>query len=81
MDLSQNVLPLLKLFSFLTYNRYLFIQLLGLEGSFMNRVAAVELYRWQERIRYVAISARKPVQSNLEPSEGDEPRRRRGRWV
>jgi hypothetical protein len=44
----------------------------------VNTMAAVELDRFKERIRYIAIRARKPVQSNLDPSEGDEPRRRRG---
>jgi len=79
-DLSQNVLPLLRLFFFLAYIPYLFIQLLGLEGTFVNTMAAVEFYRCKQSIRYVAVRARKPLHSNLDLSEGHEPRQRRGQF-
>lgn len=42
-DVSQNVLPILRLFFILAYLPYVFIQLLGLEGRFVNTMAAVEL--------------------------------------
>ena len=75
-DLSQNVLPMLRLFFILAYIPYLLIQLLGLERTFVNTMAAVELYRCKDNIRYVAIRARKSVQSKLDPSAPGELRRR-----
>ncbi|KAM7213778.1 S-adenosyl-L-methionine-dependent methyltransferase [Rhypophila decipiens] len=59
-DLSENVRPMARLFFMLGVIPWLFIRLFGLEKSFINTVAGVEMYRGRHRWRFVGISATKP---------------------
>ena len=63
-DISLNVVPMLRFFFILAVIPYIFIRLLGLEGRFVNTMAAVEFYRFKESMRFVAIKARKPAQGH-----------------
>jgi sterol 24-C-methyltransferase len=60
-DLTQNALPLMRFFFFLAYIPYLIIQLLGLEAHFANAMAAVEMWRHRDHVRYLMVKARKPL--------------------
>jgi sterol 24-C-methyltransferase len=60
-DLTQNAIPLMRFFFLLAYIPYLIIQLLGLEAHFANAMAAVELWRHRDHVRYRMIKARKPL--------------------
>ena len=60
-DLSQNVAPMMRFFFLLAYIPYLIIQLLGLEAHFVNVMAAVELWRHSDDIRFLMVKARKPL--------------------
>ena len=59
-DLSQNIRPLYRLFLVLAYIPYLIIQFFRLEARFVNAMAGVEGYRWQNNLKYLSIKARKP---------------------
>ncbi|KAM7193231.1 S-adenosyl-L-methionine-dependent methyltransferase [Rhypophila sp. PSN 637] len=59
-DLSENIRPMARLFFMLGVIPWLFIRLFGLEKSFINTVAGVEMYRGRHRWRFVGISATKP---------------------
>jgi sterol 24-C-methyltransferase len=72
-DLTANATPMMRLFFLLAYIPYLIIQLLGLEAYFVNAMAAVELWRYRDRIRYLMVKARKPLH---EPSDSGGVRRR-----
>jgi ubiquinone/menaquinone biosynthesis C-methylase UbiE len=72
-DLSQNIAPMMRFFFLLAYLPYLLIQLLGLEAHFVNAMAAVELWRHSDDVRYLMVKARKP---RVEVSRSDELRRR-----
>jgi sterol 24-C-methyltransferase len=72
-DLSQNVAPMMRFFFLLAYIPYLIIQLLGLEAYFVNAMAAVELWRHSDNVRFLMVKARKPL---VELSNLDELRRR-----
>jgi hypothetical protein len=43
-DLSENVMPMIRLFFVLAYVPYLFVRLLGLEAWLVNTAAGVEAY-------------------------------------
>lgn len=60
-DLSQNVAPMMRFFFLLAYIPYLIIQLLGLEAHFVNAMAAVELWRHSDNVRFLMVKARKPL--------------------
>lgn len=60
-DLSDNVLPMMRMFYLLAFVPYLIIALLGLKSKFANTVAAYEGYTHRASIRYVRVSARKPL--------------------
>ncbi|KAI9676468.1 MAG: hypothetical protein M1817_000625 [Caeruleum heppii] len=68
-DLSKNIRPMLRFFFLLAYLPYLLIKLLGLQPWFVNTVAGVEGYRGQDGWRYLAVTARKPADSNPEVSD------------
>jgi sterol 24-C-methyltransferase len=72
-DLSQNVAPMMRFFFLLAYIPYLIIQLLGLEAHFVNAMAAVELWRHSDHVRFLMVKARKPFRQS---SRSDEPRQR-----
>jgi sterol 24-C-methyltransferase len=58
-DFSQNVAPMMRFFALVALIPYMLICLLGLQERFPNSMAAVELWRHREYIKYVAISAKK----------------------
>jgi len=64
-DFSANIVPMLRLFYFLSYIPYLLIKLLGLQGQFVNTTAGFEGYRGRQYWRYVAISAKKPEKISI----------------
>ena len=68
-DLSQNVAPMMRFFFLLAYLPYLIIQLLGLEAYFVNAMAAVELWRYRDDIRFLMVRATKPL-SELSNADG-----------
>jgi SAM-dependent methyltransferase len=72
-DLTLNVAPMMRFFFLLAYIPYLIIQLLGLEAYFVNAMAAVELWRHSDSIRYLMVKGRKPLHA---PSDSDGVRRR-----
>ena len=60
-DLSQNVAPMMRFFFLLAYIPYLIIRLLGLEAHFVNAMAAVEIWRHKDHVRFLMVKARKPL--------------------
>jgi len=60
-DLSQNVLPMLRMFYILAFIPYLIIAFLGLKGFFVNTVAGYEGYLYKDSCRYIRVSAKKPA--------------------
>lgn len=60
-DLSDNVLPMLRLFYILAFIPYLIIAFLGLKSYFINTVAGYEGYIYRDAVRYVSVSAKKPL--------------------
>jgi ubiquinone/menaquinone biosynthesis C-methylase UbiE len=61
-DLSENVMPMMRLFFVCAYIPYLIIRLFGLEAYFINTVAAIVGYRYRRLHRYIALSAKKPAE-------------------
>lgn len=59
-DFSANVRPMLRLFYVLAVVPYLVIRLLGLQRYFANTIAGVLGYAAGDHCHYLAISARKP---------------------
>lgn len=62
-DLSENVLPMLRLFYLLAFIPYIIIAFLGLKEYFVNTVAGYEGYNYRDAVRYISVSARKPLTS------------------
>lgn len=60
-DLSENVLPMLRLFFILAVIPYLIIRLLGLRHRFVNTVTGYEGYMYRDAARYIVVSAKKPL--------------------
>jgi sterol 24-C-methyltransferase len=58
-DFSIHVAPMMRFFAIVALIPYILIRLLGLQEHFPNTMAAVELWRHREHIKYVAISANK----------------------
>lgn len=74
-DLSENVLPMLRMFYLLAFIPYLIIAFLGLKAYFINTVAGYEGYVYRDAARYIAVSAKKPPTSGeIESSEGKKVR-------
>ncbi|TVY40990.1 Sterol 24-C-methyltransferase [Lachnellula subtilissima] len=70
-DLSENVLPMLRMFYLLAFIPYLIISFLGLKAHFVNTVAGYEGYIHRDIARYVTVSARKPLdKGEVESNEG-----------
>lgn len=59
-DLSDNIVPLMRLFYVLAIVPFFFVSMLGLEGYCINMVVGVGAYRGRKYWRYVQIEARKP---------------------
>lgn len=72
-DLSQNVAPMMRFFFLLAYIPYLIIQFLGLEAHFVNAMAAVEVWRHGDDVRFLMVKARKPL---VDLSRSDQLKRR-----
>ncbi|CAL3972374.1 unnamed protein product [Diplocarpon coronariae] len=62
-DLSANITPMMRLFFVIGVVPYLLIRLFGLQAYFVNTVAGVEGYLGQKYWRYIAVSARKPLEA------------------
>lgn len=60
-DLSENVVPMMRLFYIVAFIPYFIIAFLGLKHRFANTVAGYEGYVNRDAVRYIAISARKPL--------------------
>jgi len=74
-DLSENVLPMLRMFYLLAFIPYLIIAFLGLKARFINTVAGYEGYVYRDATRYIAVSAKKPPTSvEIDSSEGKKVR-------
>ena len=52
---------MMRFFFLLAYIPYLIIRLLGLEAHFVNAMAAVELWRHKDHVRFLMVKARKPL--------------------
>ena len=63
-DLSENVLPMLRLFYLLAFVPYYVFVLLGLKCHFPNTVAGYEGFVYRNAARYIAVSAKKPLASS-----------------
>ena len=59
-DLSDNVLPLWRLFGWLGAVPYEIVRLFGLQHRYTNMMAGVEGYRHWEQGRYISVRAVKP---------------------
>ena len=59
-DLSDNVLPLWRLFGWLGAVPYDIVKALGLQNRFTNMMAGVETYRHWSDGRYISVRAEKP---------------------
>lgn len=60
-DLSENVLPMMRMFYLLAAIPYMIISFLHLKHKFANTVAGYEGYVNRGSTRYVAVSAKKPL--------------------
>jgi cyclopropane fatty-acyl-phospholipid synthase-like methyltransferase len=60
-DLSENALPMLRMFYILAFIPYFIIAFLGLKSYFPNTVAGYEGYVYRDAARYIAVSAKKPL--------------------
>jgi sterol 24-C-methyltransferase len=60
-DLSNNVLPMLRLFYIMAFIPYFIIAFLGLKSYFINTVAGYEGYVYRDAVRYISISGKKPL--------------------
>jgi sterol 24-C-methyltransferase len=70
-DLSDNVLPMMRLFYILAFIPYLIIAFLGLKRYFINVVAGYEGYVYRDAVRYILVSGKKPLnEGKVESSEG-----------
>lgn len=58
-DLSDNVLPLWRLFAVLGGGPYAVLKLLGLHERFTNLMAGVETYRHWDQGRHISVRATK----------------------
>ena len=69
-DLSDNVLPMLRLFYILAFIPYLVIAFLGLKSYLVNTVTGYEGYVYRDAAWYISVSGKKPLAAGeAEPSE------------
>jgi sterol 24-C-methyltransferase len=61
-DMSDHIVPMLKLFYVFAIIPYLIIRFFGLEQHFINTVAGAQSYRGRHLWRYVQVTGRKPIQ-------------------
>lgn len=62
-DLSNNILPVVRMFYFLLLLPYMFVRLCGLENNFVSMLAGTAGYVGYDRWRFIAVSATKPKKS------------------
>lgn len=74
-DLSENVLPMLRMFYILAFIPYFIITWLGLKPYFANTVAGYEGYIYKDAIRYISVTGKKPL------AEGDKVKPREAKKV
>lgn len=76
-DLSENVLPMLRLFYVLAIIPYRIITFLGLKPYFINTVTGYEGYIYKDAARYILVSGTIPLAtSEMAPNEGKKLRRK-----
>lgn len=69
-DLSENVLPMMRLFYILVFIPYFIFAFLGLKSYFINIVAGYEGYVYRYAVRYIRISGSEPLAvDEVKPSE------------
>jgi sterol 24-C-methyltransferase len=74
-DLSENVLPMMRMFYLLAFIPYFIIRFLGLKSYFTNTVAGYEGYVYRDAVRYISVSGRKPLTAGeVKSSEGKKVR-------
>ncbi|TAQ86121.1 hypothetical protein B7494_g5557 [Chlorociboria aeruginascens] len=72
-DLSQNVLPMMRLFFLLAFIPYHIIAFLRLKSYFPNTVAGYEGYVYRDAVRYIAVFAKKKgLDCRRGPTKGRE---------
>jgi len=71
-DLTPNILPMLRFLFLLAILTYLSIRLLGLKACFVNTMAAVDLYRLGDSLRFVSVNARKPDRLTRERQKNED---------
>ncbi|ESZ93814.1 hypothetical protein SBOR_5809 [Sclerotinia borealis F-4128] len=69
-DLSDNVLPMLRMFYLLAFIPYFIVSFLGLQSFFINTVAGYKGYVYRSTSRYIAVSAKKPLGANMQKNRG-----------
>ncbi|TVY68992.1 Sterol 24-C-methyltransferase erg-4 [Lachnellula suecica] len=60
-DLSENILPMVRMFYILAFIPYTIISFLGLKAYFVNTVAGYESYAYRGPVRYITVTAKKPL--------------------
>lgn len=74
-NLSDNVMPMLRLFYILAFIPYMIVAFFGLKAYFINTVAGYEGYVYRDGARYIRVSARKPLgNEKIESNEGRKTR-------
>jgi ubiquinone/menaquinone biosynthesis C-methylase UbiE len=71
-DLTENMLPMLRLFSRLGRAPYWLARRLGLTAHLVNAQVGVEWYRYRRHFRYVMATATKPSGTDAVDAEGGE---------
>jgi ubiquinone/menaquinone biosynthesis C-methylase UbiE len=74
-DLSENVLPMARMFYILAFIPYMIIAFLGLQAYFANTVAGYVSYAYRGPVRYIAVTAKKPLgPTDVKTGEGKKAR-------
>jgi len=75
-DLSDNIVPMMRFFYILAFIPYMIIAFLGLKHMFANTVAGYEGYVYRDAVRYIVVSARKPLVGEISGGEEAPVRKR-----
>ncbi|EMR89691.1 hypothetical protein ACHAP3_000735 [Botrytis cinerea] len=70
-DITIHVKPMVRFFFVLAYIPYLLVIALGLQKHFVNTMAGVEGWKCRKSIKYVAVSAEKPMEIGSELDSGE----------
>lgn len=74
-DLSENILPMVRMFYILALILYMIITLFGLKAYFVSTVVGYESYAHRRPVRYIVVTAKKllgPI--DVKTSEGKKAR-------